>query len=168
MNIKYILGDATKPIGNENKIICHIVNSVNKWGKGFVVPLGKKYPIAERSYHSWFKAKENKPTLGAVQFVLVDDNKENIYVANMLAQYGIYPMNNTPPIRYEALRMCLASVAKYCKINNIQTAHMPRIGAGLAGGDWNALTKIITEELCNKNIQVFVYDLKRTSGVEYE
>jgi len=36
---------------------------------------------------------------------------------------------------------------------------MPRIGAGLAGGDWDTIEAIITEELCAHDIPVTVYDL---------
>ena len=37
---------------------------------------------------------------------------------------------------------------------------MPRIGCGLAGGDWNKVEKIINETLIDKGIEVYVYDLK--------
>jgi hypothetical protein len=37
---------------------------------------------------------------------------------------------------------------------------MPRIGCGLAGGDWPEIEKIITAELLSKNISVNVYDFE--------
>lgn len=40
------------------------------------------------------------------------------------------------------------------------SVHMPRIGCGLAGGSWGKVEPIIQEELCDKGVQVFVYDLQ--------
>jgi hypothetical protein len=37
---------------------------------------------------------------------------------------------------------------------------MPKIGSGLAGGDWNIIEQIIIEELCKHDIPVFVYEYK--------
>jgi hypothetical protein len=36
---------------------------------------------------------------------------------------------------------------------------MPKIGSGLAGGDWNKIERIIIEELVDKGVKVFVYEL---------
>ena len=37
--------------------------------------------------------------------------------------------------------------------------HMPRMGARLAGGQWELIAEIIESELCNYGLQVTVYDL---------
>ena len=37
---------------------------------------------------------------------------------------------------------------------------MPRIGCGLAGGNWIEIEKIINDTLIKENINVWVYDLK--------
>jgi hypothetical protein len=36
---------------------------------------------------------------------------------------------------------------------------MPRIGCGLAGGDWNKIEAIINETLGEKGLDVTVYDI---------
>jgi hypothetical protein len=36
---------------------------------------------------------------------------------------------------------------------------MPRIGCGLAGGDWDTVSGIISDELCDRNLPVTIYDL---------
>jgi len=36
---------------------------------------------------------------------------------------------------------------------------MPRIGAGLAGGDWREIKQIICDELAAHDLAVTVYDL---------
>jgi hypothetical protein len=35
---------------------------------------------------------------------------------------------------------------------------MPRIGCGLAGGDWNKVEAIINKTLISNGLEVFVYD----------
>ena len=52
--INYVTGDATEPIIRPC-IIAHICNTEGKWGKGFVLALSKKYPLAEEGYREWFK-----------------------------------------------------------------------------------------------------------------
>ena len=49
MEILYIKGDATAPIGSGVKVITHICNDIGGWGKGFVLALSKKMENAGRS-----------------------------------------------------------------------------------------------------------------------
>ena len=38
------------------------------------------------------------------------------------------------------------------------SVHMPRIGCGLAGGDWQLVGKMVEEELVSVDVPVTVYD----------
>lgn len=82
MEILYIKGDATAPIGSGVKVITHICNDIGGWGKGFVLALSKKWKMPGRSLSPWYKSQEEF-TLGAVQFVNVENE---LYVANMIGQ----------------------------------------------------------------------------------
>jgi hypothetical protein len=42
MQIQYIAGDATAPIGDGNKIIAHVCNDIGAWGAGFVLAISKR------------------------------------------------------------------------------------------------------------------------------
>ena len=155
MEILYIKGDATAPIGSGVKVITHICNDIGGWGKGFVLALSKKWKMPEEAYRQWYKSQEEF-TLGAVQFVNVENK---LYVANMIGQHGIYKdSKGLPPIRYDAVRQCLKEVALFT-IAHKASVHMPRIGCGLAGGKWERMEQIIKEELITKEIAVTVYDL---------
>lgn len=149
--INYVIGDATNPIGDGNKIICHICNDKKKWGAGFVLAISKKWKDPELVYNA---INDDDCELGYVQFIKVEDN---ITIANMIAQHdtGFSPKGK-PPIRYGAVRVCLAKVNDVAYHTN-STIHMPRIGCGLAGGDWNKIEKIIFDTI---TVPVFVYDLK--------
>jgi O-acetyl-ADP-ribose deacetylase (regulator of RNase III) len=156
MAIVYLNGDATKPVGNSPKIITHIVNSIGAWGKGFVISISKRWKEPEREYRKWYKNKVDFE-LGKIQIVKVE---ENIYVANLIAQEGIYPKLGVPPIRYEAFRSALKLLQREA-IKLKADIHCPRLGAGLAGGSWDKIEQIIIEELINNNIKVYVYDYKK-------
>jgi O-acetyl-ADP-ribose deacetylase (regulator of RNase III) len=155
--IRYVRGDATAPIGNGFGIIAHVCNDVGAWGKGFVLALSRRWPEPAQVYKQWHRERDaNDFGLGAVQFVRVG---EEICVANMIAQHGIRPSQGVPPIRYEALDHCLETVAK--KASELGASiHMPRIGCGLAGGEWGRIEPIIVQRLCEQDIPVTVYDLE--------
>ncbi|MDR1461247.1 MAG: macro domain-containing protein [Campylobacteraceae bacterium] len=153
--MRIIKGDATNPIGDGDKIIAHICNDVGGWGKGFVLSISKRWTKPEESYREWFNSKENF-SLGEVQFVYVE---QEITIANMIAQRDIKHLNGVPPIRYDALEKCLIKVADFA-LQNSSSVHMPRIGCGLAGGEWDRVEFIIRQTLLNVGVKVFVYDLK--------
>jgi O-acetyl-ADP-ribose deacetylase (regulator of RNase III) len=153
-NIKYIKGDATTPLANDNKIILHICNDIGGWGKGFVMAISAKWKEPEQQYRQWYQSQENF-ALGKVQFVQVEDD---IWIANLIGQRKINKdENGNPPIRYEAVAEGLEKVAAFAKENNA-SIHMPRIGCGLAGGKWEIMEPIIINALVDENILVTVYD----------
>ncbi|MBB6110564.1 O-acetyl-ADP-ribose deacetylase (regulator of RNase III), contains Macro domain [Mucilaginibacter lappiensis] len=154
MDIIYLKGDATKPAGGGNKIIVHVCNDIGGWGKGFVLAISKRWPEPAQQYRQWHKSQLSF-TLGQVQFVPVEPD---IWVANMIGQHKVYKdEQGNPPIRYEAIRDCLQKVAGFARENGA-TVHMPRIGCGLAGGTWDKIEPIITNELTDKGVGVTVYD----------
>ena len=154
MEIKYVKGDATSPMGTGNKIIVHVCNDVGGWGKGFVMALSAKWNKPEKKYREWYQLKENFE-LGQSQFVKVE---EDIWVANMIGQRDIKKdKEGNPPVRYDAIASTLNQVCQFAMENNA-SVHMPRIGCGLAGGDWKKMELIILEELTDKKISVVVYD----------
>ena len=157
MEIKYLVGDATRPQGKGPKIIAHVCNDIGAWGKGFVMAVSNRWKLPEREYRKWAKDGESKGfRLGNIQ--LLDVEKE-LWVANMIGQHGIRKKGGKPPIRYEALESCLLKLEE--QADELKASvHMPRIGAGLAGGDWNIISKLIQERLADRGIEVFVYDFK--------
>lgn len=155
LNIKYIAGDATWPVANGPAVIVHVCNDVGGWGRGFVLALSARWKSPEESYRRWHAGDGQSFGLGEVQFVQVEPR---LWVANMVAQHNVRRHGSSPPIRYDALRSALTKVAAFC-VANCASAHMPRIGCGLAGGDWSEVSRIIDEELTDREIPVTVYDL---------
>jgi len=82
----------------------------------------------------------------------------DLWVANLIGQHGLKPAGGMPPIRYEAIEAALSKIAQDAKKLKA-SVHMPRIGCGLAGGEWDEVEPIIQRTPCSGGIKVFVYDL---------
>jgi O-acetyl-ADP-ribose deacetylase (regulator of RNase III) len=153
-SIAYLKGDATAPVGDGHRIICHVCNDIGGWGRGFVLALSQRWPEPERKYRAWHERGEDF-ALGAIQLV---DVAPSLSVANMIAQHGVSAKNGVPPIRYDALARCLAALTERAKSLDA-SVHMPRIGCGLAGGTWPEVQAIVESTLCAGGVSVHVYDL---------
>ncbi|MCH2208417.1 MAG: macro domain-containing protein, partial [Lentisphaerales bacterium] len=113
----------------------------------------KRWPQPEAEYRAWMTSGD-PGKLGETQIVEVEDG---LYVANMVAQRHVKKIDGVPPIRYEAVEGCLQEVAE--KASELKASvHMPRIGCGLAGGEWDEIEKCITNTLLKNVISVYVYD----------
>lgn len=149
----YVVGDATQPKWDGLKVIVHCCNDIGAWGAGFTKALSGRWSDPEEQY-----LQLPALTLGYVQFVPVE---HDIVVANLIGQRGIrgHRMSDySPPIRYQAIREGLERVADYC-LRRDATVHMPRMGAGLAGGEWKVIEEIVTEVLVLHGVTTTVYDL---------
>ena len=155
-NINFVNGDATKPIGNGPRIIAHVCNDIGGWGRGFVGAISKRWEAPEKEYRQWFKEKESFG-LGKIQLV---ECEPELWVANMVGQKGIrYSANGEPPVRYPAIEDCLATLASKA-LELEASVHMPRIGCGLAGGEWPIVEALIEKTLLAKGVEVVVYDFE--------
>jgi O-acetyl-ADP-ribose deacetylase (regulator of RNase III) len=156
--ITYLKGDATRPQGDELKIIAHVCNTEGGWGAGFVCALSKRWGKPERDYRIWHR----DGFMGGSDFglgeVLLTQVELNLLVASMLAQEGYRSEYKGPPIRYDALEKCLGDVGRLARVVDA-SVHMPRIGCGLGGGRWDQVEPIIQRTLIQAGIRTFVYDL---------
>jgi O-acetyl-ADP-ribose deacetylase (regulator of RNase III) len=121
-----------------------------------VVALSKRWPEPEQHYRDWHRGQEKTLfALGEVQLVQV---AEAMWVANLIGQRDVRTVGGVPPVRYEAIRKGLRSVAEEARRLGA-SVHRPRIGCGLAGGKWEEVGKIVEDELANRGVSVTVYDL---------
>ena len=144
--IHYLKGDVTELTGFEPKLIIHVCNNKGAWGGGFTGALSKKWKQPEYYYR-----RRRRHILGDIQFVQVN---EHTNVVNMIAQ--VLGDKTGVNLRYVALRQCLYAIRDYA-INHNCTIHAPRFGAGLAGGDWKIIEKMINQILFN--VKVYIYNL---------
>jgi hypothetical protein len=150
-----VVGDATEPRGQGNKIVAHIVNDrTPNWGAGFGLAVAKKWPAAQQAFRSWSSQHRRDFRLG-VSFKT--DVTEDLCVYQMICQHGFGP-SSKPRIRYGALKSCLEELTRLALERNA-TVHMPRIGSGYAGGIWEIMRQMVDETVCRRGIPVTVYNL---------
>jgi O-acetyl-ADP-ribose deacetylase (regulator of RNase III) len=152
--ISYVKGDATSPQGEGAKVILHICNDIGGWGKGFVLAISRRWKEPESAYRAWHSSGGGF-ALGEVQLVQVEPL---VWVANLIGQHGISAGPSGPPIRYDAVATCLRKTGDKA-IALAASAHMPRIGCGLAGGEWSKIAPLVQEHLADRGVAVTVYDL---------
>ena len=160
VHLHYVVGDATCPKTGGNKLVAHVCNNKGGWGAGFILALSAKWTQPEEEYRRAFQSGQFH-SLGDIQVCNTDDPE--ITVVNMIAQNGFRSEENSVPLSYEALNICMKKLS--CFADSVKASiHMPRIGCGLAGGDREKVEAIIQSELCDKGIDVFVYDLPHFHG----
>lgn len=168
--LQYLKGDATKPATPGPKIIPHCCNDVGRFGAGFALAVAKKWPQVKELYLAWYRSDpailsndsngvtevSGRMSLGESQIVRVEPD---LWVVNIIGQHGTGTgSGGRPPVRYEALKKGFQATFRWADIHKA-AVHMPRVGAGLAGGHWGNIETLIKTEIVNKGIEVTVYDL---------
>jgi O-acetyl-ADP-ribose deacetylase (regulator of RNase III) len=158
-SVTYLKGDAAEPRGEDSRLLLQVVNDAAlTWGGGLSLALRQKWPASQQSFRSWALEHRNL-ALGNIHIAAINPS---LSLVSMIAQHGYGP-SPKPRIRYLALQACLRKVASIAAERGA-TVHMPRIGCGQAGGSWDVVSELIDETLCNKEIDVFVYDLPGTKA----
>lgn len=155
-SLHYVNGDASKAqFGKGKKVITHVCNDMGRWGKGFVMAITDtwgKHP--GRLYRKWHKAGAKFDfALGRAQIIPLTDM---IHLANIIGQNGIKTGSKGPPVRYDAIELGLDSVCLFAAANGA-SVHMPRIGSGLAGGEWAQIEAIVESMVKKHGVDIYVY-----------
>lgn len=143
--MKYINGDLIK-LAQENEfdVIGHGCNCFCTMGKGLAVSMKKAFP--EITMADQCSRKGDRKKLGT--FTHVDYG--GLIVLNLYTQYN-FGNDNLLYAEYDAIRECMRGIKKRYSGKRIG---LPLIGAGLAGGDWNIISKIIEEELKDEDVTI--------------
>jgi O-acetyl-ADP-ribose deacetylase (regulator of RNase III) len=159
-SLHVVKGDATEPYGAEQKFLLQVVNDqAMVWGGGFAKQARKKWPQAQADFAKWSCGRRNLK-LGNIHSVKV---RADLTLVSLVAQHGFGKATSGPRLRYGALFSALERVAEDAKAQSA-TVHMPRIGAGEAGGNWNVIEGIVRETLVSRGIEITIYDLPSRSG----
>lgn len=141
-------------------LIMHVCNNRNGWGQGFVQAIDQHYPRQQHVYRRVFDGNVSPSVLGTVAFGLDSEAGQEAHFAHMICQDGYRSWRNPTPLSYPMLRQCLIRVAEYCQDNGITQVLAPKMGAGLAGGDWDFICRMLTvwSERFHIDIDVYVLD----------
>lgn len=168
--IEYTKGDIFSYVKNEVAegtiaespiLIVHCCNNVGAWGRGFVVALSEFDPRPERAYREWAEARrgvmvntmgELRPRyvlpLGKAQAVVLERHEEKpaLVVGNIIGQHDIGRKSVRPPVRYDAIHSGLVSLYESIIHENREREWrlwLPKMGSGLAGGEWEYIEAIL-------------------------
>ena len=123
-------------------------------GSGVAKVLKEKWPEIYNNYINLGKTtpyNDSAEWLGYCQLVKLSNNN---YCANLFGQ-NYYGRDGRQYISYDALKKSLLNLRNDMDANNLQSVAFPyKIGAGLAGGDWQIISGIIAEVFENTNINV--------------
>lgn len=150
----FIHGDILSPREIPPIIVCQLVNDrAVRWGGGVARQMARRHPNAEAEFGEWIKTVPRAARLGEVHFART---KGEMILASLVAQEGYG--QGASRIRYHALNDCLRRVAEYAKRHDC-SVHMPRIGTGGAGADWEVVESIIRQNFEGLQKGVWIYDL---------
>lgn len=142
------------------KYIAHGVNAQNKMGSGVAKVLFDKYPRVKRQYHMYHEEMSDEimnfrdvEFLGEVNIVsargLQDKNIVNCWT-QLYYGYG-----GDKYVSYDAIFDCFEKMVNL----GISEIAIPKIGAGLAGGNWEIISRII-DDATGDDLDVYVYYLE--------
>ena len=95
--------------------------------------------------------------LGNIDYQTINVNENELIVVNAYTQFN-YGRNHADgdakPLSYEALTLCMKKINILFAGKHIG---LPKIGAGLAGGDWDLIKAIVQRELRDCKVTVVNY-----------
>jgi hypothetical protein len=158
--LTHVTGDLTD-LGQDSKsvIFAHVVSdSARGWSRyNTAAALARTYPDFPGAYRAWTIADPANLTLGNVHFVHRANAGKEVGVASIVAQAG-FGSGGPTRLRYDALRDGLLVVAAHAAEHHADV-HVPRIGAGQAGGRWDIIEAILRETLTARGVNVTVHTL---------
>ncbi len=125
-------------------VIIHGCNCFCTMGAGIARAIKEEFPEALNADAATVKGDKEK--LGGYSYASVTRNSQTINVINGYTQYNYYGENVL--VDYDAVRTLFSRLK-----NDFPGKRFgyPKIGAGLAGGDWNIISAIINQELAGEN-----------------
>lgn len=158
MSYKEVKGDLIElTLKGEFDVIAHGVNCQCVQGAGLAPQMVKVFGTDSfHLEHNDYKGDINK--LGQIDYQKRYAGHKSFQVVNAYTQYK-YGRNHTDgvqtPIDYEALTLCMRKINHRFAGKHIG---LPKIGAGLAGGDWERIKSIIQNELTDCSVTVVIFE----------
>lgn len=149
--IKYINGNILLALEKgELDVIAHGCNCQGGFGSGIAGQIARRWPHVRDAY---INLHNNGGTiLGFFQPVPISDNQ---YIINCGTQDKYLP-RGVRHADYDAINDVLESLSLYTQ-RKLTRVGIPKIGAGLAGGDWEEIEKIILKHFTDQELTVYIY-----------
>lgn len=132
MKIEYIEGDL---LASRELVIAQGCNAQGVMGSGIAKAIREAYPTVYNDYRGVYEAQGKKLNLGQI----ITTRTLERTILNIISQeyYGRNP--NVVYVSYDAIKAAILSINM---MGYVRVA-FPKIGAGLANGDWAIISSII-------------------------
>lgn len=131
-------------------VIIHGCNCFHTMGAGIAQSIRREFPEA---YHADLRTpKGSRSKLGTIGFVEIVRNGHSLIVVNGYTQFDY--RGRGVKVDYRAVQSVMSAVRQSFTGKRIG---YPKIGAGLARGDWDRISRIIDEELAGEDHTLVVY-----------
>lgn len=134
----------------EFDVIVHGCNCFCTMGAGIAKGIRAAFPAAFDA--DLATSRGDRAKLGTCTFAEVDLNGTPLVVVNAYTQFDY--RGSGPKVDDDAVRSCFRWIRQQHSGKRIG---LPKIGAGLAGGDWERIAGIVREELAGENVTVVEY-----------
>ena len=155
----------TMALNGEFDVIVHGCNCFNRMRRGIGVDMAREFKAdivdnehhksKDEDYEEWHKSE----LLGNIEWYNPNEDFDLVNVPRDLTVVNAYTQyhwdSNGSPLDYEALILCMRKINHQFLGKHIG---LPKIGCGLAGGDWNRVREILERELVNCNVTVVEFE----------
>ena len=128
-------------------LIVHGCNCFCTMGAGIAKGIKAAFPQAYEA--DLATQRGDRAKLGTCTSAEIDQNGTPLIVVNAYTQFDW--RGGGSKVDYNAMRSCMRWIKEHHAGKRIG---LPKIGAGLAGGDWPRIVTIIEEELAEENVTV--------------
>jgi O-acetyl-ADP-ribose deacetylase (regulator of RNase III) len=140
----------------EESHLIHGCNAQGVMGAGVARLIKEDCPAVFDVYYDAYKRGEL--VLGNIIWCLAKGKKLNHKMVGNAITQEFYGGRRGADVSYAAIRQVVRKISEQCEENtHLISIAMPKIGAGLAGGDWDMIAEIIEEE--STHFQPVVYEL---------
>lgn len=161
-NMKEFKGDLLQYVRDGHcDLIIHGCNCFCTMGAGIALQIKNKFPEAYEVDLKTEKGDINK--LGNYSYANITRINRNIdhHLSDLHVQFTVINAYtqfhfdaSKKPVDYEAITLVLRKINHYYRGKSIG---LPKIGAGLAGGDWEKIKGIIEKELNAMSVTIVYY-----------
>lgn len=132
-------------------VIVHGCNCMCTMGAGIAKMIKTEFPEAYDADLETLKGDKNK--LGTCSIGIHNLANKSVYIVNAYTQFDY--KGKGVLVDYLAFESCLKYIKQ--KFQGLSIG-MPKIGAGLARGDWEILYKIIEKEFSGEDVTIVEFD----------
>lgn len=143
-------------LASDCEVICHQTNCQGVMGSGIAKAIRAAYPEAYQALRDRFCRGE--AAVGEVDFVQTMRDGVPRCVVNCYGEYDYLP-RGVVHTDYDGLRRCFKKIKHEFNGKKVTIGFPYKIGCGLAGGDWEVVSKIVEEEFAGDEWRVELWRL---------